>query len=98
MKRLIVLCCVSLALLLPQAALACTTFIVTRGASADGSVMVSHSDDNDLNDQSIVYVPARDWPEGAQRPVYDSADHNRSSEVQHIEPAPVPSWRAFCPL
>ena len=73
MKRLIVLCCVSLALLLPQAAPACTTFIVTKGASADGSVMVSHSDDNDLNDQSIVYVPARDWPEGAQRPVYDSA-------------------------
>ena len=73
MKRLIVLCCVSLALLLPQAAHACTTFIVTRGASADGSVMVSHSDDNDLNDQSIVYVPARDWPEGALRPVYDSA-------------------------
>jgi len=31
MKRLIVLCCVSLALLLPQATHACTTFIVTRG-------------------------------------------------------------------
>ena len=59
--------------LLPYGALACTTTIVTKGASVDGSVMVSHSDDNDLNDQSIVYVPARDWPEGAQRPVYDSA-------------------------
>jgi len=66
-------CCVSLALLLPSAALACTTTIVTKGASADGSVMVSHSDDNDLGDQSLVFVPARDWPEGAQRPVYDSA-------------------------
>ena len=39
MKRIIVLCCISLALLLPQAARACTTAIVTRGASADGSVV-----------------------------------------------------------
>lgn len=73
MKLLTAACCVSLALLLPSAALACTTTIVTKGASADGSVMVSHSDDNDLGDQSLVFVPARDWPEGAQRPVYDSA-------------------------
>ena len=48
----------------PQA-MACTTTIVTPGASADGCMMVSHSDDNDLDDQSIVYVPARDWPEGS---------------------------------
>ena len=36
-------------------------------------------------------------------PVYDYADHNRSNEVQHIEPAPVlivegilPSWSRSC--
>ena len=51
----------------------CTTSILTPGASKDGSMLVSHSDDNDLADQSIVYVPARDWPEGSQRPVYASA-------------------------
>ena len=51
----------------------CTTMIVTPGASKDGSMLVSHSDDNDLGDQSIVYVPARDWPKGSQRPVYASA-------------------------
>lgn len=41
---------------------ACTTMIVTKGASRDGSVYVVHSDDDDLEDQSIVYVPAKDWP------------------------------------
>ncbi len=51
----------------------CTTTIVTPGASEDGSMLVSHSDDNDLGDQSIVYVPARDWPRGSRRPVYASA-------------------------
>jgi dipeptidase len=50
--------------------------IVTKGASADGSVFVAHSDDNELDDQSIVYVPARDWPDGSLRPVYPSAVAN----------------------
>ena len=52
---------------------ACTTSIVTKGASADGSILVSHSDDNDLSDQSIVYVPAKKWPKGSLRPVFASA-------------------------
>ncbi len=63
----------------------CTTMIVTKGASADGSVFVTHSDDNDLMDQSIVHVPAREWPEGAMRPVYASA----------AALAPIPELRTF---
>lgn len=51
----------------------CTTTIVTKGASADGSVMVSHSNDNHFADQSIVYVPAKKWKKGSKRPVYVSA-------------------------
>jgi len=54
-------------------ALACTTIIVTKGASSDGSMFVTHSDDNDLMDQRIVYVPAMDHPKGAMRPVYYTA-------------------------
>ena len=51
----------------------CTTTITGKAASADGSVMVSHTDDG-LGDARVVYVPAMDHPEGALRPVfYDSA-------------------------
>ncbi len=35
-------------------ALACTTLLVTKGASEDGSVMVGHSDDSELFDQRLV--------------------------------------------
>ncbi|WP_243547121.1 dipeptidase [Pseudodesulfovibrio tunisiensis] len=38
---------------------ACTTMIVTRGASADGSMMVAHSDDDELGDQRLILVPGR---------------------------------------
>ena len=63
----------------------CTTMIVTPGASADGTAMVSHSDDNDLTDQSIVHIPARDWPKGALRPVYPSA----------VAMGDLPQWDAY---
>ncbi|MDR0485194.1 MAG: C69 family dipeptidase [Elusimicrobiota bacterium] len=56
-----------------QYVFACTTMIVTKGASADGSVFVAHSDDDDLADQSIIYVPAKDYPKGAKRAVHGSA-------------------------
>lgn len=61
--------CLLLALAAP--ALACTVTLVGKKASADGSVMVSHSDDG-LNDARLVYVPARDHKPGAMRPVYYS--------------------------
>ena len=60
-------------LLFPRSVDGCTTIIVTRGASADGSVMVSHSDDNDLMDQRIIYVPARKHVPGSVREVFCTA-------------------------
>ncbi len=56
-----------------QAAFSCTTLIVTPGASLEGTMLVAHSDDNDLADQRIIYVPAMDHEEGSLRPVYCTA-------------------------
>ena len=39
--------------------MACTTMIITKGASADGSMMVAHSDDDELADQRIIRVPSQ---------------------------------------
>ena len=48
---------------------ACTTTIVTKGASAEGVVYVTHSNDAFSSDPNIVYVPAKDHPEGSMRAV-----------------------------
>jgi dipeptidase len=51
----------------------CTTILVTPGATADGSLIVTHSDDNELMDERIIYVPAADHEPDSERPVYCSA-------------------------
>eukprot|EP00752_Nemacystus_decipiens_P011297 g10039.t1 len=47
----------------------CTTIIVGRNASADGSTMCTHNADCLNCDFRLGRVPARDWPEGSKRPV-----------------------------
>ncbi len=51
----------------------CTTIIVTPGATEDGSMFVTHSDDNELCDERLIHVSAADHEPGAMRPVYCSA-------------------------
>ena len=52
---------------------ACTITLVTKGASADGSVFVSHSNDGFGGDPNVVFVPAKNHKRGSMRPVYPSA-------------------------
>ena len=57
----------------------CTTLIAGRGATADGSVMATHSDDGESGgDARVVKVPAMDWARGSKRPIfYATEDYPR---------------------
>ncbi|KAL3919149.1 MAG: hypothetical protein SGILL_003900, partial [Bacillariaceae sp.] len=64
-----------LATILWQFSNACTVFIVGKKASADGSVMVTHSNDGEFEtDPRLVKIPAAEYPAGAKRPVYFSPE------------------------
>ena len=56
-----------------SSSLACTTMIITKGASKDGSVFVAHSDDSEMFDNRLVLVPAKDHKAGSLRAVYYDA-------------------------
>ena len=50
---------------------ACTNFIVTPGASADGSLMVSYAADSHTLYGELYFREAADWKEGEMRKVFD---------------------------
>ena len=47
----------------------CTNFIVTRGASVDGSVMITYSADSHTLYGELYYLPASDHPSGTRRQI-----------------------------
>lgn len=58
-------------LLLTQPSLACTNFLVTKGASTDGSTMVTYSADSHVLYGELYFRPAADYPEGTMVDVYE---------------------------
>ena len=59
-------------LLVPQgAADACTNVIITRGASADGSCMVSYAADSHLLFGELYFHKAADWKAGSMLPIIE---------------------------
>ena len=48
----------------------CTNILVTKKASIDGSVIVAHIDDDEVGDNRITYVPAKDNKKGDKRAVF----------------------------
>jgi dipeptidase len=70
MKRLVFLClCLALGAAVGREANACSTLMVGRSGTADGSVLMSHSCDGDV--MGLVYVmPAQSYPPGTRLPMY----------------------------
>ncbi|MHC4581293.1 MAG: hypothetical protein ACYS14_07530, partial [Planctomycetota bacterium] len=54
---------------LPQETFACSTILVGKEATSDGSVLMSSSCDGDI--MGLIYVmPARKFPRGTELPMY----------------------------
>src|SRR5512133_1371948 len=50
---------------------ACTNFLITKGASKDGSVMITYSADSHVLYGELYFWPAKDWPKGTMVDVYE---------------------------
>ncbi|MBN1413827.1 MAG: C69 family dipeptidase [Bacteroidales bacterium] len=51
--------------------LPCTNFLITKGASADGSTMITYAADSHVLYGELYFLPARDYPEGTMLDVYE---------------------------
>ena len=45
--------------------MACTNFLFTKGATKDGSTMVTYSADSHVLYGELYHWPAQDWPAGS---------------------------------
>ena len=66
--------------------MACTNFIFTRGATADGSVMITYSADSHSLYGELYHWAARDWPAGSMLDVteWDTGKHlGQIPQVKH---------------
>ncbi|MFO7621055.1 MAG: C69 family dipeptidase [Bacteroidales bacterium] len=54
-----------------QAPKACTNFLITKGASRDGSVMITYSADSHVLYGELYFWPAKKWPAGSMVDVYE---------------------------
>ena len=50
---------------------ACTNFLITKGASVDGSTFISYCADSHIRYGELYFTPAADWPAGSMRVCYD---------------------------
>ena len=84
--RILVAITVSLLMLpgLVPSALACTNILVSRGASADGSVMISYSADLGGSLAHLLYLPAADHEEGEWVEVNTWERHPNPTKVKQV--------------
>jgi len=71
-KRHFVLSIITLLFIgITQQTTACTNYLVTKGASVDGSTMISYAADSHLLYGELYHWPAAKWPEGTMMDIYE---------------------------
>ncbi|MDE7458964.1 MAG: C69 family dipeptidase, partial [Muribaculaceae bacterium] len=63
---------------------ACTSLIATKGASADGSTMITYAADSHTLYGELYHQPAADHPVGAMRKIYDWDSGNYRGEIPEV--------------
>lgn len=72
MKRISILLSMFLALgIFTQQATACTNYLITKGASTDGSTMISYAADSHVLYGELYHWPATSWADDAMLDVYE---------------------------
>jgi dipeptidase len=62
---------IAVLILLHYPAYSCTNYIVTKGASSNGSTMITYSADSHVLYGELYFWPAKDYPEGSLLDIYE---------------------------
>ncbi len=78
------LICLALVLSINQTK-SCTNFLVTKGASVDGSTMISYAADSHIRYGELYFSPANRWPAGSMVTIYDRGTVKPLGQIPQVE-------------
>ncbi len=73
-----------LSVLLINTSFACTNFLITKGASVDGSTMITYAADSHVLYGELYHWPAADYPEGTMLKVYEWDTGEYLCEIEQV--------------
>jgi dipeptidase len=74
-----------LSVLLVNTSKACTNFLITKGASTDGSTMITYAADSHVLYGELYHWPAADYPKGSKLKVYEWDTGKYLCEIDQVE-------------
>ena len=65
-------------------AVACTNYLVTKGASIDGSTMISYAADSHIRYGELYFSPSAHWPEGSMVTIYNRSTARPIGQIPQV--------------
>lgn len=84
-KTFLIISLTLLSVLLVNTSNACTNFLITKGASTDGSTMITYAADSHVLFGELYHWPAADYPKGSMLKVYEWDTGKYLSEIDQVE-------------
>lgn len=81
MKKILILTLIAATMGFYNPSAACTNYIITKGASADGSVMISYAADSHIRYGELYYIPGGPQPAGSMYKIYDRGTMKYLGEI-----------------
>jgi dipeptidase len=66
-------------------AISCTNFLITKGASSDGSTMISYAADSHVLYGELYFFPAKDYPAGSMLDIYEWDSGKFLGEISQVK-------------
>ena len=72
-----------LMVLIGMDASACTSYLVTKGASADGSNLISYAGDSHIRYGQLYFRPRAQWPAESMQTIYDRSSNKPLGQIPY---------------
>ena len=84
-KTLLIISLTLLSVLMINTSYACTNFLITKGASTDGSTMITYAADSHVLYGELYHWPSADYPKGTMLKVYEWDTGKYLVEIEQVE-------------